>query len=273
MTIAPLQRQTLMRDGIALAWYDAGGSGTPVVFQHGLCGDVHQTAEAFPNDKRLRLITLECRGHGASEPGPSANFSIATFAADVAALIEHLHLDPVIVGGISMGAAIALRLAVHRPELVRALALVRPAWVDAAAPANMEPNAEVGALLARLPPDAARAAFEATLTYRQLAEIAPDNLASLLDFFNRAPIATTAALLQAIAAGGPGITQADLTTLTLPALVIATQHDAIHPWLMAEYLADHIPGATLIEATAKAIDKSRYVAELHSALAAFFEDI
>lgn len=266
-----LQRHTMQRDGLDLAWYDTGGPGVPVVFQHGLCGDARQSAEACPLGHRL--ITLECRGHGASQPGNPDQFSIKTFADDIAALIEQLTLGPLIVGGISMGAAIATRLAVTRPELVRALALVRPAWVTDAAPPNMQPNAEVGALLSRLPPDAAREAFAASSTHARLAAEAPDNLVSLLSFFQREPIAITAALLQAIAADGPGVTEADLACLNIPALVIGTGQDAIHPWTMAEQLAALIPGANLRQATPKAIDKSRYLADLHSALGAFFEDI
>lgn len=262
-----MNRHTLIRDGLSLAWYDSGGSGTPIVFQHGLCGDINQTREAIPAS--LRLITLECRAHGASEAGD--DFSIPTFADDIAALITDL--GPIILGGISMGAAIATRLAVHRPDLVRALALVRPAWLSAAAPPNMQPNAEVGALLAQMPPETARAAFHASPTYDHLAKTAPDNLASLLSFFGRQPIATTAALMQAIAADGPGITEPDLAALTVPTLIIGTSHDAIHPLPMAARLAALIPGATLIEATPKSIDKPGYLADLHTALAAFSEDI
>ena len=104
-----------MRGGVRLALHERG-QGRPVVFQHGLCGDARQTLQAFP-DQGL-LMTLECRGHGQSDAtGP---YSIAVFADDVAALIETLD-GPVILGGISMGAAIATRLAVIRPDLVRAL--------------------------------------------------------------------------------------------------------------------------------------------------------
>lgn len=256
-------------DGLALAWHDAGGDGLPVVFQHGLGGDMRQTLEAFPSDDRYRLITLECRGHGASEAG---QFSIAAFADDLAALIEAEQLGPILLGGISMGAAIATRLAVKRAELVRGLMLVRPAWVADNAPATMQPNAEVGALLAEFPADKARALFCASDTYQTLAEVAPDNLASLLGFFAREPVKTTAALLQAIAADGPGMTEADLRALDVPVLVIGTERDFIHPCSMAEQLAGLIPHARLERATPKAVDKQAYLADLHRALGAFLED-
>jgi hypothetical protein len=51
-------------DAPTLSVYDNGGNGLPVIFQPGLCGDAHQTIEAFPSDPRFRRITVESRGHG-----------------------------------------------------------------------------------------------------------------------------------------------------------------------------------------------------------------
>ncbi len=270
MNFDRLRRFDFIRDPLTLAAYDSGGDGLPVVFQHGLCGDARQTAEAFPDDPAFRLITLECRGHGASQAGSA--FSIALFADDVAALVEDLALAPVVLGGISMGAAIASRLAVHRPDLVRSLILARPAWATETAPANMRPNLEVGELLARLPAAGARAAFIASDTHAWLAREAPDNLASLLGFFDREPQSVTSALLTAISFDGPGIMEADLTSFSLPALVLATEQDAVHPMALAESLARRIPGAKLKKMTPKGVDKPAYLADFHAAISAFLED-
>jgi pimeloyl-ACP methyl ester carboxylesterase len=270
MNTTDLKRFTIERDGLSLAAYDSGDDGLPVVFQHGLCGDITQVAEAFPDDAGFRLIGLECRGHGASESGQ--DFSIALFTDDVIALIEQVGA-PVVVGGISMGAAIASRIAVKRPDLVRALVLARPAWVTAADPANMQPNAEVGALLARLPPDEARAAFEASETCAMLAREAPDNLASMRAAFSRLPIAVTAKLLTRISADGPGISEAELGALKVPTLVVATAQDVVHPLGHADRLVSLIPGARLTRITPKGADKSAYIAEFHAALGAFLKGL
>ena len=139
--------------GLALRLHDDGGEGLPVVLQHGLTGSVAQIHESLPPSAGVRRITLECRGHGGSEAGDPAHFTIATFADDVIAAIETLGLARVVVGGISMGAAIASRVAVLRPDLVAGLILIRPAWICAAGPDNMRPNGEVGDLLTRHAPD------------------------------------------------------------------------------------------------------------------------
>ena len=143
---------------------DSAGEGAPVVFQHGLCGDAGQTNEAFPPDAGFRRITVEARGHGRSEAGNPDRFSIATFANDLASYIEKNISAPVVLGGISMGAAISLHLAVKRPDLVRALVIARPAWLTQPAPRNMAPNAEVGHLLRQMSPEEGREAFLAGST-------------------------------------------------------------------------------------------------------------
>ena len=56
-------------------------------------------------------------------PG-GTDITIADFAADVAALIEHLQLPAVHLVGISMGGMIGFQLGVDRPELLRSLTIV-----------------------------------------------------------------------------------------------------------------------------------------------------
>ena len=260
-----------IRDGLSLNIME-GAVGTPVIFQHGLCGSAAQTAEAVPDDPRFRLVTLECRGHGASPPGDENRFSINTFTDDLASLIEERKLAPCIVGGISMGAAIATRVAVTRPDLVKALIIARPAWVTAAAPENCSPNFEVGELLSYFPPEEAKAAFLQNGTARRLEHFAPDNLNSLIGFFSREPIGITAALLMRIAEDGPGITEAQLGTLRIPALIIATDQDVIHPLSHAEQLHTLIPASILKPITSKSVDKARYLSEFRSTLLTFLED-
>lgn len=259
----------LNHDGLRLAAYGAGNAGPPLVFQHGLCGDARQIAEAMQGLGNQSWHGLECPGHGAS---PMGQPSIARFADAVAALVETLPA-PVVLGGISMGAAIVCRLAVMRPDLVRALILVRPAWVTQSAPANMAPNAEVGTLLANHPAAKARAIFTTSATAHRLTVESPDNLASLLGFFDRAPQADTARLLTAISADGPGITTGDLRKLHLPALICGTSEDAIHPLAHAQALATLIPQARLIPLPPKGRDKPAHLAALAAAMTQFLKEI
>jgi pimeloyl-ACP methyl ester carboxylesterase len=244
------------------------GAGTPVYFQHGLCGSAAQTAEAFPADPRFQMHTLECRGHGASDIGPYTDLSIKCFAEDLA---QHVKASS-IVGGISMGAAIALHLAVHRPSLVKALVLARPAWLVESAPANMRSNLEVGELFAKYPADIAKEKFMQSDMARLLAKAAPDNLVSLQGFFSREPVADTAALLRTISIDGPGVTEDQVRNIKVPTLIIATEQDYVHPLAHAQSLHALIPNSRLSVITPKGVDKSRYIHEFQSTLLKFFEE-
>jgi pimeloyl-ACP methyl ester carboxylesterase len=259
----------LIRDGLRLAVYGGGKDGPPLVFQHGLCGDANQIAEVMQGLGDQQWQALECRGHGASDMG---DVSIATFAGDVSALIETMD-RPVVLGGISMGAAIATRVAVMHPARVRALVLVRPAWVVASSPQNMAPNAEVGALLARLPAAEARAVFAAGATAQRLAKDAPDNLKSLMSFFDRTPQQATARLLSVISADGPGISTADLMALRQPALVCGSPEDVIHPTAHAQALAALIPDARQVDLPPKSRDKASHLAALSVAMTQFLKEV
>jgi pimeloyl-ACP methyl ester carboxylesterase len=263
----------VLADGLRLRLVDTGAGGTPVIFQHGLCGSQEQVAEVMPPDHPRRRLTLDCRGHGGSQAGDPAGFSIAVFAEDVGRAAASRGVTGAVVGGISMGAAIALRLAVTRPDLVRGLVLARPAWVTGPAPDCLAPNRVVGDLLSRHDPATALSLFEALPLSGQLAREAPDNLASLRGFFARAPAAVTGALLSRIAADGARVTEAEAAGVRVPTLVIGHGRDWIHPLDHARALAAMIPGARLVEITPKALGKQRYLADFRAALDAFLATI
>ncbi len=257
--------------GVALAVH-AVGDGRPMLWQHGLCGDARQTAEVFPEGIGWRGLTVECRGHGEYEAGRLGELGFGAFAGDLAAFAETIG-GPLVVGGISMGAVLALRLAVERPDLVSGLVLARPAWVCGAKPENMAPYALVGELLERHEPGMAREVFEASDTARRLAEEAPDNLDSLLGFFAREPIEVTRALLAQVAADDPGVRPEDLQALKMPVLVIGHGRDLAHPLAHAEALARMIPGARLERITPKAESRAAYVADFRAVLTQFLQEI
>jgi pimeloyl-ACP methyl ester carboxylesterase len=263
---------TLARDDAVLEVVDRG-AGPAVVFQHGLGGDAAQAAGVFPDGGPWRRITVECRGHGRSTLGSARPFSFGMFADDVLAAAQAAGIGRFVAGGISMGAAIALRLAVRHPERVRALVMVRPAWGFAPAPADLAPLREVAALLATLPPAEARARFAASATARRLAAEAPDNLASLIGYFDRPDPAAFAAVLSDIAGDGPGVGAAELRALALPSLVIGNARDALHPSGLARDLAAAIAGARMLEVTAKADDKARNAEETRVAIDGFLRAV
>lgn len=259
---------TMTRDDASLAIHDVG-QGQPVVFQHGLGGDEAQVAQTFPDAAGLRRLTVECRGHGASSLGSREPFSIGMFADDVLAAADERKLDRLVVGGISMGSAIALRLAHLHPDRVAGLILVRPAWTFTAAPENMAPIRLIADLLRSYPLDDARAEFSASQIAREMAADAPDNLASLLGYFDRPDARGFASVLAGVATDGPGVSQDAASAITVPTLVVGNRRDFIHPLEKAEALAAAIPGSTFVVVTPKADDKAKHFIETRTAITQF----
>jgi len=267
-----MTHSTFLRDDAKLSVFDSG-IGLPVVFQHGLGGDNGQVAENFPDGPAYRRLTVECRAQGQSRAGTMRPFSIAMFAADILAVCDAHGIDRFVMGGISMGAAIALHLAHHHRGRVAGLVLARPAWLFDAAPDNMRPYALVAEHLRRQPPEEAKAAFAASPPAMDLAIRAPDNLVSLLKFFDRQEPAVTADLLDGIALDGPGLTEAEARALDVSTLVIGHGVDSVHPLAYAQRLAETIPGARLTEIAPKATDKPRHIQEFRSELDSFLRTL
>jgi pimeloyl-ACP methyl ester carboxylesterase len=258
-------------DGCALGYVDEG-AGMPVLWQHGLGATQAQPAEVFPASSRLRRITLECRGHADSQLGAPDALSITRFAEDAAELLDHLDIGRAVVGGISLGAAIAFRLAVYHPARVSALIVARPAWFDEHVPERMRIYLDVAELLSKHGSAQGLAHLEASERYRLVLRESPDNAASMRNFFSRDPTSTVA-LLSRIPAQGQGVTAPQMNRLSLPTLVIANEGDYVHPVAMAKSIADLIPGAKLIAIPAKNTAREAYLDAFKAALDDFLAHI
>jgi pimeloyl-ACP methyl ester carboxylesterase len=133
---------TITVNGLRLQ-IESTGDGEPVVLVHGSWGDLHSW-DALVLPETLRVIRYSRRGHSGSEcpPGPG---TLEDDVADLGALLETT--GPAHVVGNSLGAEIALRLAIARPALVRSVALHEPGFWDLA-----PDDAAVLEMLARLEP-------------------------------------------------------------------------------------------------------------------------
>jgi 3-oxoadipate enol-lactonase len=111
--------------GIELA-YEVSGAGVPVVLLHGFPFNRtlwREQVEALR--ERYTVITVDLRGHGET-PATAAADAPATMEAmaeDVAALLDELGIERVVLGGLSMGGYVALAFYRLFPERVRALIL------------------------------------------------------------------------------------------------------------------------------------------------------
>lgn len=254
-------------DGCLLAYEDSG-LGMPFLWQHGLGADRNQPAEVFPAIPGIRRLTLECRGHGNSELGDPARLSIASFEADALALLDHLGVTQAIVGGISLGAAISMRLAALHPERVASLILARPAWVIGPS-STMAPYLEIAESMKKFGATEAALHFEGSAGLAAVAAVSPDNASSLKSFFTRPNPESTIALLSSIPKDSPGVDEARIAKIAVPTLIIANDHDYVHPLAYANRLKQILPNATLQIVTAKSINKDLYKRDFSESLRRF----
>jgi 2-succinyl-6-hydroxy-2,4-cyclohexadiene-1-carboxylate synthase len=114
-------------DGIHLS-VAAEGDGPPVLLLHGFTGrgsTWHDLVDML--SARHRTIAVDLLGHGASDaPTNPRRYGVDRQATDLAMLLERLTGAPADVLGYSMGARIAMRLAVDHPAVVRRLVLESP---------------------------------------------------------------------------------------------------------------------------------------------------
>jgi pimeloyl-ACP methyl ester carboxylesterase len=109
-------------NGMTLHYHDQG-QGTPIMLVH-----------AFPMSSALwepqlaalageaRLIAPDLRGFGASEV-PNGPYTMETFADDLAALLDQLQIEQVVLAGVSMGGYVAFAFWRRYAQRVRALVL------------------------------------------------------------------------------------------------------------------------------------------------------
>ena len=116
--------KVIKANGIAMHWREDGNpEGIPVIFANSLGTDLRMWDQLLPLlPSEFRYLRYDVRGHGLTQvsDGP---YSIDMLVADVEALLEGLHIGPVILVGLSIGGMIGQGLAALRPDLVKALVL------------------------------------------------------------------------------------------------------------------------------------------------------
>lgn len=224
-------------------YYEVQGEGVPIL----LIPPAGATASTWgPATEHLaevgRVITYDRRGYARS--GGELARSISAHTADAAALVEDVRAAPAVVVGTSAGAAIAVDLAVRRPDLVRAVIAHEFPWRftrHLPTASQLAALARIGTLALRgRQSDAAEALLRSAYTYRdggsawdafpeEWRRIGRENArAALADFRNSIREYPSAA---------------DLATVEVP--VVCTYGERSPRWMvtLTESLASAIPTA------------------------------
>jgi pimeloyl-ACP methyl ester carboxylesterase len=262
-------------DGIDFFYHDEGGEERAIafLFQHGLGGDSTQPAGLFRPPPGFRLLCLDARGHGRTRPlGDPRGLAFATFADDLAAFLDHLGVERAVLGGISLGAAVALRFTLRFPARVLALVLSRPAWLAGPNERNARLYARIARLLREHGREEGRRLFAASPEYREVLALSSDAASSLLGQFENPRAEDALARLERLPLDAPLYDLRDLETVEAPTLVLATRRDPIHPNEYGEEIARRIPGARFVEVTPKSISREAHAADLEASISTFLDE-
>lgn len=122
--LAPLSRTKTLDSGLCLHYYEAGSSfASPLVLIHGLGDEADSWRHVLrPLAESHRVIALDLPGFGRSGH-PKRAYTLTFFARTVAQLLAALGIERATLVGSSLGAAVAQRLALGRPDLVERLVL------------------------------------------------------------------------------------------------------------------------------------------------------
>jgi pimeloyl-ACP methyl ester carboxylesterase len=149
--------------------YEDAGEGVPILLIHPSGATGSTWGAATDELARIgRVITYDRRGYARSGGEPAR--SMSTHTADAAAILEALRATPAVVVGTSAGAAIAVDLAVRRPDLVRVVIAHEFPWRftrHVPTGSQVAALAKIGLLALRgRQGDAAEALLRSAYTYR-----------------------------------------------------------------------------------------------------------
>jgi pimeloyl-ACP methyl ester carboxylesterase len=224
----------------------APASTRPLILIHGLLlsQEMHWPLAEDLAARGNHVITVDLLGHGASDrPRDMWRYSMAFFAAQVIALMDHLEIEQAIVMGTSLGANTALEIASVAPERLRGMVLEMPV-LD---------NALLWSALAFTPPLVALTFGEPVMKLlARGARMVPRRLLPhygnvMLDLIRQEP-GPGGALLQGLFFGRIAPHRSERRTFQAPTLVLGHHRDPVHPFSDAGMLVEELPNGRLLEA-------------------------
>ena len=247
------------------------GSGPPVLLMHGFGGSARNfggQARALASDHQV--VRYDARGHARSAaPDDPRAYDPAAFTADVGRVLDVAGAADAVVGGLSMGAGVALRFALAHPERARALVLASfPPGPDG--PGLTGIANEVADAIERDGLDAAGRRYlwgptsgldakAAALVRRGVLEHTPQALAHTL----RGLIAAQPPVAELAGAAA---------TLTMPALVVAGTRDRT-ALASSRAIAAALPRARLVEIAGGHVVNLTSPVAFNAALRDFLRDV
>jgi pimeloyl-ACP methyl ester carboxylesterase len=256
-------------DGQRLAYTVYGTGTTTTILLPGLL--LSQRMQA-PLARQLaghghRVVTMDPLGHGeSSRPREVWRYSMAAFAVQTIALMDHLEIEQAVVGGTSLGANITLEVASRAPQRLAGMIVEMPVLDNAIPACGAAFTPLLFALKYGEPAIRALAIGARAVPRRPLPFLAQIGL----DWISQDP-ASGAAVLGGVLYGRVAPDHNERRTFQAPALVIGHPRDPVHPFSDAGMLASELPNGRLINAHS-VLELRLRPARLTGQIAAFVDD-
>jgi len=188
----------------------------------------------------FRVLTFDQRGTGLSDK-PDMPYTIAMFADDTAALMDHVGFARAHIMGMSMGGMIAQEFALRHPNKTRSLVL------GCTTPGGPYSIRATGSAAYSTQPMSAeergRAMAEAAFTKGYI-DKHPELIPSMIESRRQRPIDPVGFALRMKAATTHDV-YGRLPQIKCPTLVITGKDDALISWENSRLIAERIPGAQM----------------------------
>ena len=232
-------------EGLSVHYLDEGAGDQAVVFVHGFPFEASMWEPQIPvvTDAGRRVVAPDLPGFGQSAvPADRSAYSIDRYADLVAALVEELGLGPVVLVGLSMGGYIALAVVRRHPGVLAGLVLA-DTRADRDTPEGRQTRSDQQALVEER--GDVTPLVDGLLT-RVLAEAGPRRAEVGARLGDMMRSTAPAGWIGALEAMKQRRDQTDLLpSISVPALVVVGESDALVPLEVAEGMAKAIPGARL----------------------------
>ena len=217
-----------------------GPEGPHLVFIHGF-PFTHETwmpqLSVLPED--LHAVAYDIRGMGGSDPG-DGQYTIDLFVDDLIELLDHLRIDRAILCGLSLGGYIAQRAVQRHADRIRGLILC---CTKSEADTDLAKLNRAGSIrdIKRYGPGTFIETFQRQIFCRETFEKKPDIVAFIVTMMESvSPFGFSGCQL---ALASRTDTTSVLSSIVVPALVMAGEHDPFAPPAVMKALAEKIPGA------------------------------
>ncbi len=197
--------------------------------------------------KHFRVVTMDQRGHGQSVE--SAVFTLHDCADDVAAVVEALGLEQVLVMGHSMGSVVAQRVWRQHPDIVAGLVLCSTTDRFRASPTAMVffGGMELSLAASRRRPNRGKPTAKEPAAQGSEPRVLDETQAWMLRQWRST---RPGGLAQAVVACGRHHSTLWISTIDVPTAVVVTNQDRVIPAERQRAFAMRIPGATIHEVNA-----------------------